>query len=291
MFHITYIVVNNYIFITQAAALNTPLKIVYSFSLLQPYDLKEFHVVYSVNGESENVQFSSLGLEHMRTVLAMVNMGTQPILPPACHPSQTKGNKTHPYTHEDYKRDIEIRASFFNSDKVVITPAFPPPHPSKFAALLAKPETADVNDAEKKTNLEEGSDKEGHRGGREEAERGGSTVLESAGSSPCLSSPSSLTAAAVLKDHVPGSTLEDKGHLRKSPSLCPSDISVDGSVHDLSLTSYQVPVGHEHSTPVVRGVAKDNVGRDEQEEEEHSLTPVKKDEKPSKPRLLVSSMS
>lgn len=248
--------------------------------------------MYSVDGESENVQFSSLGLKHVRTVLAMVSMGTQSVLPPVCHPSPTKGNKTHQYTFEDYKRDMEIRANFFNSDKVVITPALPPPYPSKFAALLAQPETADVNATEKKTNLEEGSDGKGHEGGREEAECGGSshtTVVESAGSSPCLSSPSSLTAAAMLKDHVVGSTLEDKGHLRKSPSLCRSDISLDDSVRDSSLTSYQVPADHEHSTPVVRDVAKEIVEEEEQEEAELSLTPVKKkDDKSSKPRPLVS---
>lgn len=71
----------------------------------------------------------------MRTVLSMlssVHSGTQPTLPPLCHP--TRETSTHHYTAEDHKKDIKLRSTFFKPDKVVITPAMVPPHPQKVAA-------------------------------------------------------------------------------------------------------------------------------------------------------------
>ena len=71
----------------------------------------------------------------MRTVLSMlssVHSGTQPTLPPLCHP--TRETNTHLYSAEDHKKDIKLRSTFFKPDKVVITPATVPPHPQKVAA-------------------------------------------------------------------------------------------------------------------------------------------------------------
>jgi len=82
-------------------------------------------------------KFSSTGLQQMRTVLNMLGStypGTQPILPPICHPTRETKSLTHHYSVEEHKNDVELRATFFSSEKVVITPAALPPHPLRAAA-------------------------------------------------------------------------------------------------------------------------------------------------------------
>ena len=255
----------------------------------QPYDLKEFHVAYSREGERENAQFSSVGLNHMRTVLSMMNVGTQPLLPPVCHPQTTRTNRTNPYSFDDYKRDVELRASFFKPDTVVITPALPPPHPHKFTAQLLKSKAAGES---VDTNQREEEEAKKSEEKKEEVNEGSATeipkvVSGSPPSSPPPSSPPpsspplSSTAASVKDKEQLGGTvttpIEDKGHTRKSPSICRSDASFDNSVNDSSLTSYQPPRYHGHSTPMVVGVAGDSSEGVEPMEEEKkvSLTPVR----------------
>lgn len=82
-------------------------------------------------------KFSSTGLQQMRTVLNMLGStypGTQPVLPPVCHPTRETKSLTHHYSVEDHKNDVELRATFFSNEKVVITPAALPPHPLRAAA-------------------------------------------------------------------------------------------------------------------------------------------------------------
>ena len=260
-------------------------------------------MVYSREGESENAQFSSTGLQHMRTVLGMVNMDTQPVLPPVCHPTSDRLNKTNPYTFEDYKRDMEQRAGFFRPDKVVITPALPPPHPSKLAALLLKAGADTATDAsnigkEEKDKIDCGKDLKKNGAEEEGNDSCTTTPPKSANGSPSLSLMTAATIKTQMARDVGGdsSALQDERcHSRKSPSLCRSDVSLDGSVHDSSLTSYQVPFCHGHSTPLVRGVASGEGEESVKEgegslgEETLSLTPVmtKKKETTSKPRPLL----
>ena len=268
-------------------------------------------MAYSRDGKSENTQFSTTGLQHMRTVLSMENMGTQPILPPLCHPTSDRLNKTTPYTLEDFKRDVELRATFFKPGKVVITPALPPPHPNKLAALLLKAK-ADASNAKRDDQgnkaddgqkLEKKEEKEGH-------DSCAITPSKSVSSSPSLQTSSTVTAAinrtqmagdlgdATTSSSTKGdsSALQDErcDSERKSPSLCRSDISLDGSLHDSSLTSYQIPSGcHGHSTPVGRGGASgEGEGpAGDQEGTPLSLTPVKrKKETTPKPRPLLVNM-
>ena len=266
-------------------------------------------MAYSRDGGNENSQFSTTGLQHMRTVLSMENMGTQPVLPPLCHPSSDRLNKTTPYTLEDFKRDVELRATFFKPEKVVITPTLPPPHPSKLAALLLKVE-ADTDGASNVRRDEQGKADSGKK--LEKSEEKGhdscaTTPSKSVSGSPCLLSPSSVTAAIKTQVQKADDAKEDSSALqderchhpsRKSPSLCQSDVSLDGSLHDSSLTSYQVPGGcHGHSTPVGRGRASDDGEESIKEGTEParvregtplSLTPVKgKKETTPKPRPLL----
>ena len=250
-------------------------------------------MVYSRDGDNVNSQFSSTGLRHMRMVLSVLGTGTQPApLPPDCHPRQTGNGKTNQYTFDDYKRDIELRASFFKPEKVVITPALLPPHPNKFATLLLKAKTEGREtdgEGDKREKMDNGERK------MEDEEGGGdASVLEST-----IGSPSSSLPAATLEDRdvdhtTAPSSVEGESHSRKSPSLCRSYASLDGSAHDSSLTSYQVPRYHEHSTPLMRGVADDghkgveSMERTEKKEERLSLTPVRqKEDDTSKPRPLV----
>ena len=248
--------------------------------------MTEFQVAYSRVGGSENVQFSSVGLHHMRTVLGMEIVGTQPNLPPVCHATSERLNKTNPYTFEDFKRDVELRASFFKPEKVIVSPLLPPPHPSRVAALMLRAEA-------------DASCVKGDKQGIVQAVRGGenceknrdtnssqasrvSTPSKSAVSSPSLLSTSKIATsiiktqmAGVLED-VPGSSTagdasslqDDRCHSRKSPSLCQSDVSLDGSLHDSSLTSYQIPRCHGHSTPVLTGTVTGSGEREEPVKEE-----------------------
>ena len=249
-------------------------------------------MVYSRDGENVNSQFSSTGLRHMRMVLSVLGTGTQPApLPPDCHPQQTGNGKTNQYTFDDYKRDIELRASFFKPEKVVITPALPPPHPSKFAALLLKGKAGGRetdSEGDKREKMDNGERK------MTDEEGGDASVLESAIGSPSSSLPAATQEDQDMDHATAPSSMEDESHLKKSPSLCRSDASLDGSTHDSSLTSYQVPRYHEHSTPLMRGVADDghkgveSMERTKKKEERLSLTPVRqKKDDTSKPRPLV----
>lgn len=277
-------------------------------------------MAYSRDGGSENSQFSTTGLQHMRTVLSMESSGTQPVLPPLCHPSSDRLNKATPYTLEDFKRDVEQRATFFNPEKVVITPTLPPPHPSKLAALLLKAEAA-TEDGGSGMGDEKGKADCGNKIKEEEQchDSSATSPSKSAGGSPSLPSCSSVTAAVIKTQIQKADDLVDAKEVslalqderctshssRKSPSLCRSDVSLDDSLHDSSLTSYQVPGGcHGHSTPVGRGGASGGAGKEEEEsikegaEPERdregtplSLTPVREKKKATTPKprpLLVS---
>jgi len=71
----------------------------------QAYDLREFDPPYLTPVE----KFSSTGLQQMRTVLNMLGStypGTQPILPPICHPTRETKSLTHHYSVEDHKNDV-----------------------------------------------------------------------------------------------------------------------------------------------------------------------------------------
>ena len=276
--------------------------------------MKELHITYSRDGGSESSQFSTTGLQHMRTVLSMQSSGTQPVLPPLCHSSSDRLNKTTPYTFEDFKRDVELRATFFKPEKEVITPTLLPPHPSKLAALLLRA-GAGTEDAGKGRIDEQAKADAGKKLEKNEKEGHDSvcatTPSKSVGDSPSLLSCSSVTAATIktqlqktdddLVDvKEDSSALQGEScppySLRKSPSLCRSDVSLDGSsLHDSSLTSYQVPSGcHEHSTPVGRGGASGEEGTEPARDREGtplSLTPVKgkKKETTPKPRPLLVS--
>lgn len=263
-------------------------------------------MTYSRDGASENTQFSTTGLQHMRTVLSMESMGTQPILPPLCHPASDRLNKTTPYSLEDFKRDVELRATFFKPDKVIITPVLLPPHPSKLAALLLKAE-ADTSNTKKDG---QGNGEKKH----EEEEHDSCAVIssESVSGSPSHLMPSVTEAAMITTQTLAGDvgdattisstkgdslSLQDErcDSLRKSPSLCRSDVSLDGSIHDSSLTSYQVPSScHGHSTPVGRGGASgegEGPTAGNREGTPLSLTPVKrKKETTPKPRPLLVNM-
>ncbi len=283
--------------------------------------MKESHITYSRDGGSESSRFSMTGLQHMRTVLSMENTGTQPVLPPLCHPSSDRLNKTTPYTFEDFKRDVELRATFFKPEKAVITPTLPPPHPSKLAALLLKagPGTKDASEGRRDDPAKEDSGKKLEKNEKEGHDSCTTTPSKSlSDDSPSLLSYSSATAATI-KTQFPKAddsvdVKEDSSALRgercplyserKSPSLCRSDVSLDGSLHDSSLTSYQLPGGcHGHSTPVGRGGASGEEGEEsikegpeparDREGTPLSLTPVKGKKKDTTPKprpLLVSTM-
>lgn len=204
------------------------------------------------------------------------------------------------YSFEEYKRDMELRASFFPPDKVVITPALPPPHPDKFTALLLKAGVADKNgDTEEGRERErgEGHEQEGDERGKESEEEfkagdnddggGGADLTKSMNSSLQLASPMS-TAVATSVEEVEADIavpLEEKGDSRKSPSICRSDASLNSPVHDSSLTSYQVPSHHEQSTPMVMAdvhvggseseAVKQTEEEEQREEREISTTPVR----------------
>lgn len=280
--------------------------------------MKEFHITYSRDGGSESSQFSSTGLQHMGTVLSMENSGTQlPVPPPLCHPSSDRLNKTTPYTFEDFKRDVELRATFFKPEKAVITPTLPPPDSSKLAALLLKAE-ADASEGRRDEQAKVHVDS---RKKLEKNEKEGcdgfcvTSPSKSVGGSPSLLSCSSSTAAAInaqiqktdddlIDVKEDSSAMQSERSSRKSPSLCRSDVSLDGSsLHDSSLTSYQVPSScHGHSTPVGRGGASSEEGEEsikegveparDREGTPLSLSPVKgKKEATPKPRpLLVSGV-
>ena len=99
----------------------------------QAYDLREFDPPYLTPVE----RFSTTGFQQMRAVLNMLSSaytGTQPILPPLCHATRETKSLNHHYSAEDHKNDVEIRATFFGNEKVVITPAALPPHPLRAAA-------------------------------------------------------------------------------------------------------------------------------------------------------------
>lgn len=256
-------------------------------------------MAYSRDGRSENSQFSTTGLQHMRTVLSMQNTGTQPLLPPLCHPSSDRLNKTTPYTLEDHKRDVELRATFYKPEKVVITPVLPPPHPSKLAALLLKAE-ADTEDTSDERRDGQGKADSGKKLEKSvgEGHDSCSTTLKSIADSPSRLSCSSVTAETQFSkaESCPDSE-------RKSPSVCRSDVSLDGSIHDSSLTSYQIPGGrHGHSTPVPVGMDGASLSEEgeesikeraeptrEREGTPLSLTPVKVKKKATtpKPRPLL----
>ena len=85
-----------------------------------------------------NAQFSQMGIRQWRTVLSMLsstNQGTQPVLPPLCHPTgETKPISGH-YTAEEHKRDVELRSAFFTTEgSAVRVPVIHPPDPKKVAA-------------------------------------------------------------------------------------------------------------------------------------------------------------
>ena len=77
-----------------------------------------------------------MGLEQWRAIFSLES-GTQPVLPPPCHPhGVARDLKPFPgghYTSADHQKDVELRAAFFRNEATVITPVLLPPHPGAVA--------------------------------------------------------------------------------------------------------------------------------------------------------------
>ena len=111
--------------------------IVYDFVsiYLQAYELKEFQPTYSRNGHSD---LSESGLQQMRLVLARSLLGTQLQLVPLCHPPAEGMSRLVCYTVDDFKQNVELRASYLPYQQVIVCPVKPSPSAAKISSTFRK---------------------------------------------------------------------------------------------------------------------------------------------------------
>ena len=285
--------------------------------LLQPYELKEFQPVYSKIRSDCSSQFSATGLQQMRLIVSMLSSsipGTQPTLPPLCHPpSESTRSNMVPYTAEDYKRDVKLKSTFCSSrHTVVLTPAMPPPHPKKLAEQLLKINKHDKSVSEK---MSAEKNRDGKVMKKEQSDatipdnpvpnqlpvtvEGDDSEIKQCDETAC----SGYNNASSLEKLGRG-LVENSSHnpsRKESGTKRPHTVYSNSSSHviDDSLTSYQVPI-LTHSTPVrgdecgageVVEASKDDQGSDSEiklsgeSSREQSCTPVRKKNNIARPRV------